>query len=40
MSRKQVFYNELTVKLISRFDQETGFGLQLYYVDNGLVKAL
>jgi hypothetical protein len=37
---KQVFYDQLTVKLISRFDQETEVGLQLFYEDNGLVKAL
>jgi hypothetical protein len=37
---KQVFYDQLTVKLISRFDQENEVGLQLFYEDNGLVKAL
>jgi hypothetical protein len=35
---KQVFYDQLTVKLISRFEQETEVGLQLFYEDNGLVK--
>jgi hypothetical protein len=37
---KKVFYDQLTVKLISRFDQENEVGLQLFYEDNGLVKAL
>ena len=35
---KQVFYDQLTVKLISRFDQVTEVGLQLFYEDNGLVN--
>jgi hypothetical protein len=40
VDRKRVFFDQLTVKLISRFDQETEVGLQLFYEDNGLVKAL
>ena len=35
---KRMFYDQLTVKLISRFDQVTDVGLQLFYEDNGLVK--
>jgi hypothetical protein len=37
---KQVFYDQLTVKLISRFEQGTEVGLQLFYEDKGLVKLL
>jgi hypothetical protein len=37
---KHVFFDQLTVKLISRFDQENGVGLQVFYEDNGLVKLL
>ena len=35
---KRMFYDQLNVKLISRFDQVTDVGLQLFYEDNGLVK--
>ena len=37
---KRVFFDELTVKLISRFDQVIEVGLQLFYEDNGLVKTV
>ena len=35
---KRVFFDQLTVKLISRFDQVNEVGLQMFYEDNGLVK--
>jgi hypothetical protein len=37
---KHVFFDQLTVKLIRRLDQETEVGLQVFYEDNGLVKVL
>ena len=35
-----VFFDQLTVKLISRFDQVAEVGLQVFYEHNGMVKAL